>query len=164
MKNKTIKDSAVTASSEYDQNTGPEKARLDMSEWIGGRWYAGWRAETNDDTQWLEVNLGKVMKITRIATQGGVYYYYNHGSSYYWVTSYSVSSRLHDQEDFHDYQNNTVRTETFSINCKLKQLLTVSQVKRERMLLIELNTPSSYFTKINSKEKIGDGVTIGVTR
>ena len=158
MKNKTIKDSAVTASSEYDQNTGPEKARLDMSEKIGGRWYAGWLPRTSDDKQWLQVNLGRVMKITRIATQGGVYYYY------YWVTSYSVSSRLHDQEDFHDYQNNTVRTETFSINCKLKQLLTVSQVKRERMLLIELNTPSSYFTKINSKEKIGDGVTIGVTR
>ena len=129
MKNKTIKDSAVTASSEYNQNTGPEKARLDMKEEIGGRWYAGWRAGTDDDKQWLQVNLGRVMKISRIATQGGHYFYY------YWVTSYSVSSRLHDQEDFHDYQNNTVRTETFSINCKLKQLLTVNQVKRERMLL-----------------------------
>ena len=32
-------------------------------------------------------------------------------------STYSVSSRLHDQVDFHDYQNNTVRNETFSINC-----------------------------------------------
>ena len=126
---------------------------------ISGRVYAGWRAGTNDYKPWLQVNLGRVMKITKIAIQEGFFHRF-----YGWVTSYSVSNRLHDQVDFHDYQNNTVRTETFSINCKLKQLLTVSQVKRERMLLIELNTPSSYFTKINSKEKIGDGVTIGVTR
>ena len=118
MKNKTIKDSAVTASSEYDQNTGPEKARLDMMEEIDGGWYKGWRAMTDDDKQWLQVNLGRVMKITRIATQGGRYYGYYDGR----VTSYSVSGRLHDQGDFHDYQNNKVRTETYPINCKLKQL------------------------------------------
>ena len=122
MKDKTIKDSAVTASSWFDQKTGPEKARLDMWEKIGGRLYAGWRAGTDDEKQWLQVNLGRVMKITRIATQWGRYYYdydYDNGR----VTSYSVSSRLHDQGDFHDYQNNTVRTETYPINCKLKQLL-----------------------------------------
>ena len=102
MKNKTIKDSAVTASSEYDQNTGPEKARLDMSEKIGGRWYAGWLPRTSDDKQWLQVNLGRVMKITRIATQGG---YYKHYYYYYWVRSYS----LHDPDNFHE-QNNKVRT------------------------------------------------------
>ena len=99
MKNKTIKDSAVTASSEYDQRSGPEKARLDMREMIGDRWYAGWKAGTDDDQPWLQVNLGRVMKITRIATQGGHHYYNG------WVTSFS----LHDQEDFHD-QNNKVRT------------------------------------------------------
>ena len=104
MKNKTIKDSAVTASSEYDQNTGPEKARLDMMEEIDGGWYKGWRAMTDDDKQWLQVNLGRVMKITRIATQGGHYQ-----SVYgYWVTSFS----LHDPEDFHE-QNNKVRILTF---------------------------------------------------
>ena len=106
MKNKTIKDSAVNASSWYNKYSGPEKARLDMKEKIDGRWYAGWRAETDDDKPWLQVNLGRVMKITRIATQGGRYYYYNgYHDYYYWVTSFS----LHDQEDFHD-QNNKVRT------------------------------------------------------
>ena len=104
MKNRIIKDSAVTASSLYNQNTGPEKARLDMREMIGGRWYAGWRAGTDDDKQWLQVNLGRVMKITRIATQGGRYQSVHD----YWVKSFS----LHDPEDFHE-QNNKVRILTF---------------------------------------------------
>ena len=100
MKDKTIKDSAVTASSWFDERTVPEKARLDMMERIGDRTYAGWITGTSDDKQWLQVNLERVMKITRIATQGGCYKY-----NKCWVTSYS----LHDPEDFHD-QNNKVRT------------------------------------------------------
>ena len=109
MKNKTINGSAVTASSEYDQRTSPEKARLDMREKIDGRWYAGWRAGTDDDKQWLQVNLGRVMKITRIATQAGYYYHYiNNKSHYCWVRSYS----LYNPEDFHN-QNNKVRILTF---------------------------------------------------
>ena len=118
MKNKTINGSAVTASSWFDERTGPEKAMLDMWEKIDGRYYAGWRAGTDDDKQWLQVNLGRVMKITRIATQQGRYYNtisssssknYYHYSHCCWVTSYSVSGQLHDQEDFHDYENK-VRT------------------------------------------------------
>ena len=112
MKDKTIKDSAVNASSWYDQNTGPEKARLDMKERIAGGNYAGWRARINDDKQWLEVNLGRVMKITMIATQGG-HHHHNQRHHNGWVTRYSISGQLHDQEDFHDYQNNTVSTKTF---------------------------------------------------
>ena len=105
MKDGSIKDSAVAASSWYDHNTRPEKARL-FWEWaIGNLYCAAWRARTNDDKQWLQVNLGKMMKITRIATQGGYYYnYYNYNYNYYWVTSYS----LHDQEDFQEH-NNMVR-------------------------------------------------------
>ena len=109
MKDKTIKDSAIKVSSWFDERTGPEKARLDMREKIGGGYFAGWRAGFNDNKKWLQVKLGRVMKITRIATQGGRYYdYYDYDGYYdyyYWVTSFS----LHDQEDFHN-QNNKVRT------------------------------------------------------
>ena len=106
MKDKTIEDSAVNASSSHDAYSSPEKARLDMKERIGDIYYAGWIAKTNDDKQWLQVNLGRVMKITMIATQGGRYYYHNNPQkNYYWVTSFS----LHDPEDFHE-QNNKVRT------------------------------------------------------
>ena len=111
MKDKTINDSAVNASSWFDERTGPEKARLDMWEKIGDRIYAGWRAGTDDKKRWLQVNLGRVpMKITRIATQGGRYYYYDYDDYKYkykncWVTYFS----LHNPEDFHE-QNNKVRT------------------------------------------------------
>ena len=116
MENGTIQDSDITASSAFNGNTGPEKARLHMKEKMNNGYYrAGWAANTSDDRQWIEINLKKVMNITKIATQGGYYY-----SSYYgryrhrWVTSYSLSYRVDDQGDFHDYQNSKVRTWTFS--------------------------------------------------
>ena len=110
MENGTIQDSDITASSAYDVNTGPEKARLHMEEEMSdGKYSAGWVAKTNDDRQWIEINLKQVVKITKIATQGGYHYYY-------WVTSFSLSYRVDDKPDYHDYQK--VRTWTLSTNCK----------------------------------------------
>ena len=117
MENGTIQDSDITASSAYNDKTGPEKARLHMKEEMrDGKYRAGWLAETNDVGQWIEINLKQVMKVTKIATQGGYYsksqYFYN------WVTSFSLSYRVDDKPDYHDYQNNKVRTWTLSTNCK----------------------------------------------
>ena len=109
MENGTIQDSEINASSAYNVNFGPQKARLHMKEKKGdGGYRAGWRPKTDDKRQWIEINLKKVMKITKIATQGG----YDNG--YTWVKSFSLSYRVGDQGDFHDYQNSKVRTWTFS--------------------------------------------------
>ena len=110
MENGTIQDSDITASSAFSGITGPEKARLHMK--TGGGYRAGWEANTRDVRQWIEINLKKVMKVTKIATQGGYYDYYN----YYWVTSFSLSYRVDDKPNYHDYQK--VRTRTLSTNCK----------------------------------------------
>ena len=109
MENGTIQDSEINASSAYNVNFGPQKARLHMKEKKGdGGYRAGWMPKTNDVKQWIEINLKKVMKITKIATQGG----YDNG--YKWVTGFSLSYRVGDRGDFHDYQNSEVRTWTFS--------------------------------------------------
>ena len=115
MENGTIQDSDITASSKYSYYTGPEKARLHMKEMSDGTYRAGWTPKTSDDRQWIEINLKKVVKITKIATQGGYYnnnYYYSYG----WVTSFSLSYRVNDEPNYHDYQK--VRTWTLSTNCK----------------------------------------------
>ena len=117
MENGTIQDSDITASSANNNNTGPEKARLHMKEETGDGYIAGWTIRNSDEEKWIEIDLKKVMKVTKIATQGG--YFYKHSMYYYrWVTSFSLSYRVDDKPDYHDYQNNKVRTWTLSTNCK----------------------------------------------
>ena len=121
MENGTIQDSDITASSAFNVNYGPEKARLHMKEWTPGGYRAGWLTQTNDDRQWIEINLKQVMKVTKIATQGGYYYKNKDSKGYYWVTSYSLSYRvdIDDTYNYYDDQNSKkVRTWTLSTNCK----------------------------------------------
>ena len=141
MENGTIEDSQINASSAYHTDySGPEKARLHMKEEQSrdGYFRVGWLPNTNDKNQWLQINLTQVMNVTKIATQGGYYYYYNNNNNnnynnnnnnnynnnnnnnkdYQWVTSFSLSYRVDDNSDYHDYQNNKVRTWTLSTNCK----------------------------------------------
>lgn len=116
MESRAIKDSAITASSSYDQYTAPENARLRMK--ISERRdSAGWSPITNADTQWLQVDFPTVMNITRIATQGGRYYDYTY-SSYFngWVKRYTLAYKLDGQRNFHDYQNSKVNTWPFPRN------------------------------------------------
>ena len=103
MENGTIQDSDITASSVAHKNdSGPERARLYMEEKMSdGTYNAGWGPNVSDDRQWIEINLKQVMKVTKIATQGGYYR---------WVTSFSLSYRVDDKPNYHDYQNNKVRT------------------------------------------------------
>ncbi|KAK3749718.1 hypothetical protein QZH41_003768 [Actinostola sp. cb2023] len=78
MQNKTIPDQYITASSWYS-STQPYKARLGLS--------GGWSASYQNRKQWLQVNLGKIAKIVRIATQG-------RQDRYEWVKNYSLSSSV----------------------------------------------------------------------
>ena len=67
MENRTIVDAQISASSQYDRNSGPQSARLN------GR--GGWRPRINNRDQWLQVDLEKYTTVSRIATQGrGVRY------------------------------------------------------------------------------------------
>ena len=70
MENRAISDAQISASSQYNSNTGPQRARLN------GRTF--WKPRTSNQDQWLQVDLGKYTTVTRIATQGrrsGIFYY-----------------------------------------------------------------------------------------
>ena len=62
MENGAIADAQISASSQYDRNNGPQRARLN------GR--GGWRPRTSNRDQWLQVDLEKHTTVSRIATQG----------------------------------------------------------------------------------------------
>lgn len=111
MKNRVIPDSAIEVSSSYNQDSGSDKARLEMT-WNGG-YNAGWKAATSDLHQWLQINLANVTNITKIATQGGQTKIIDTSNGYYiskeWVNSFSLSYKLDDKGQFLPYQNNKVR-------------------------------------------------------
>ena len=54
----------------------------------------GWRAEVNNEDQWILVDLGKKEIVSGIATQGGSIY----GNGFYccWVIAYSVKHSLNE--------------------------------------------------------------------
>lgn len=68
MQSKAIPDSRITASSKWDNNHGPDRARLGTAR--SGHKTGAWSARSNDAGQWIQLDLNKVTKVTRIATQG----------------------------------------------------------------------------------------------
>ena len=88
----------MTASTQYNQYWGPERARLRNQ--IEGSYQSCWLAQKNDDEQWIEVDLGKIAKITRIGTQG-------RQDATQWVERYTLSYSL-DCGLFEPYNGNEV--------------------------------------------------------
>lgn len=64
----SLPDSKITASSQWDSNHSPARARLDTVR-SGGKTGA-WSAKSNDQGQWIQADLAKVHKITGVVTQG----------------------------------------------------------------------------------------------
>ncbi|EDO45367.1 predicted protein [Nematostella vectensis] len=68
MQSGKIPNGAIRASSKWDRNHGPERARLHIRK---GRGKIGaWSARQNNRRQWLQIDLRRVSRITMIATQG----------------------------------------------------------------------------------------------
>ena len=76
-----IRNKAMTASSSYNNFHVPFLGRLHRAK--RGRYVGAWCARHNNHNQWLQVDLGRTMKITGIATQG-------RQDASQWVTSYWV--------------------------------------------------------------------------
>ena len=68
MESKAIPDAKITASSQFDKNHSPQRARLGTVR--SGSKIGAWSAKTNDNGQWIQVDFGKAYKVTRIVTQG----------------------------------------------------------------------------------------------
>ncbi|EDO41038.1 predicted protein, partial [Nematostella vectensis] len=93
MKSKAITDSRITASSTLNSNHSPQRARLDtvLQDSLKG----AWSAKTNDMGQWLQIDMGRATKVTRIVTQG-------RSDANQWVKSYKI--QFSQQDLFHDYR------------------------------------------------------------
>ena len=98
MEDKQITDEAITASSELDEFHGPSRGRLNTKP--EGEQMGAWAAKDNDENQWLQVDLGKVTRVTKVASQG------EGGESNHHVTSFSLSYSFNGQE-FSLYQENS---------------------------------------------------------
>ena len=98
MKSGKISHGAITATTSYNQYYGPERARLDTVK--TGSFIGAWVPKTQDMGQWIQVDLGKYTKITRIATQG-------RQDAAQWVKSYSITYSA-GESPFILYNNNQV--------------------------------------------------------
>ena len=79
-----IKDSQIAASSEYNQEYAAENGRLNLQGQVGRK--TAWIAKSNDDQQWLQVDLQHQVHLTGISSQGRINCTCNQ-----WVESYTVS-------------------------------------------------------------------------
>ena len=94
MESGAISDAQISASSQWDNNHGSHRARLNKRSFGNKR--GAWSSLKNDIYQWLQVDLGTYTTVTRIATQG-------RSDMSQWVTKY----RLQYSEDgvnFHFYK------------------------------------------------------------
>ncbi|KAL9982723.1 hypothetical protein ACROYT_G004806 [Oculina patagonica] len=81
VEDKSIPDSDITASSEYNINHGKNRVRLNTVE--TGNYQGAWCPRFNIPGEWIQINLRKITKVTRIVTQGRQDY----GQ---WVKTYKV--------------------------------------------------------------------------
>ena len=68
MEDGTITDDQISSSTRMDDDHSPSKARLNFKEEENKA--GGWSSQTNDENQWLQVDLGSYTRVTRVATQG----------------------------------------------------------------------------------------------
>ena len=94
MESRLIKDSQITASSQWDGNHAAIQGRLNF---LAGRGkQGGWSSRYNNANQWIQVALRSYTKLTSIATQG------RNGYSQ-WVTKYKLQYS-DDGVNFHYYK------------------------------------------------------------
>lgn len=99
MENGLVTDQQITASSFFDKVREPANARLKR---VAARGRTGaWSARTNDGNQWLQVDFGRNVKVTKFATQGRQDYKE-------WVESYTIAYSVEGTDFFQAYQENGV--------------------------------------------------------
>ncbi|CAH1802612.1 unnamed protein product [Owenia fusiformis] len=80
--NHRVNDSGLTASTEWDGYHGPSRARLGTQEELP--FPGSWSPLTLDANPWIQADLGKLMQVNGVVTQG-------RAAHAQWVTSYNVS-------------------------------------------------------------------------
>ncbi|XP_048576945.1 retinoschisin isoform X2 [Nematostella vectensis] len=83
MESRAINDSAITASSNYNAWTRAEYGRLNNREEVSNSHHGMWMASRNRAGEYLQVDLGQAVIVTKVATQG-------RPTTDRWVTSYKI--------------------------------------------------------------------------
>ena len=105
MESLAIADAQISASSEYNASYAASHARL--------YYKGGWVAATNDENQWLEVDMeSQLTRVARISTQGA----HSDGSALGWVTSYQLQFSS-DGMNFQTYTERENANSTVSHSC-----------------------------------------------
>ena len=94
MESGAISDNQISASSQQDDNYAPQRGRLNMK--ISGVKQGGWVPLKTDLTPWIQVNLGRYVRVTRVATQG-------RDGFEQWVTKYTLRYSV-DEASFQFYK------------------------------------------------------------
>lgn len=95
MESGAITDDQISASSQYSEAHGWVRARLNLG--IDSKGNGGWSAKKSDPNQWIQVDLGKIMTVKGVATQGRA------GSYRQFVTKYNLKYS-DDGQTFIDYK------------------------------------------------------------
>ncbi|CAH1802617.1 unnamed protein product [Owenia fusiformis] len=77
-----VEDDALTASSEWNSNLGPSRARLGTQ--YQDPFAGAWSPKTADLNQWIQVDLGRLVQVNGVVTQG-------RSDQDHWTKSYKVS-------------------------------------------------------------------------
>ena len=100
------------ASSQYYQYYGPDRGRLRTEG--EGSYGGGWAAQYNDVKQFLQFDLGKVAKVTAVATQG-------RSDANWMVTSYTLAYSV-DGGSFTPYGERDGQASHISLLCYVSQV------------------------------------------
>ncbi|XP_046543699.1 uncharacterized protein LOC124253889 [Haliotis rubra] len=95
-----IDDSQLTASSSLNSEHGPQRSRLNQP--AQGDYIGAWEAEYNDKNQYIQVDLGRVVEVTAVATQG-------RDDQNQFVREYTLSSSTDGKTWFPYYEGTTVK-------------------------------------------------------
>ena len=141
MTNGRIPDYALTASSMLDSQHGPQYGRLYMTRRDG--YDISWYSSRNVVGEWLKVDLGTVVIVTKIATQGRRS---DVDGEYVWVEQYTLEFS-DNGTDFQQYGNNKVKihptitnttsiaTVAIAIATAAKEIRTYTLVKPKQLVL-----------------------------
>ena len=98
VENGHLPDEAFSASSSHSAKNGPVRSRLNIHSDSKG--YGSWAAGANDGKQWLQIDFGELVLVTKVATQG-------RQDADQWVTKYTLSYSL-DGMHWAEYKENSV--------------------------------------------------------
>ncbi|EDO41037.1 predicted protein, partial [Nematostella vectensis] len=120
MKDKSIPDKSITASSEWDANHSPDRSRLDTAR--QDKKTGAWSARHNNRAQWLQIDFGKATQVTGIVTQG-------RNDSNQWVQGYKLEFSQ-DNIHFESYEGGKVLKGNSDRDSKVSHILEPAIIAR----------------------------------